>query len=96
MNAKFSTGEVVRVRQDNYDRHHRTPWFVKGKKGRVWKLAGLFFNPESKAYGGEGLPKQPLYAVEFYQTDVWANQYRGSSSDTLLVDIYEHWLVKAN
>ncbi len=42
------------------------------------------------------MPKQPLYAVKFDQRDVWANEYRGSDSDTLLVDIYEHWLVRAN
>ena len=96
MNAQFSPGDDVRVRPDNHNGHHRTPWFVKGKIGRIRKLAGVFLNPESRAYGGEGLPKQPLYAVEFYQSDVWGNEYRGPRSDTLVVDIYEHWLVEAN
>lgn len=96
MNTKFSPGEVVRVRPDAHDGHHRTPWFIKGKMGRIHSVAGEFFNPESRAYGGDGLPKQLLYAVEFEQRDVWATEYRGPDSDTLVVDIYEHWLVKAN
>lgn len=96
MNPKYSPGDVVQVRPDVHNGHHRTPWFIKGKTGRVHKLAGSFFNPESRAYGGDGMPKQPLYAVKFDQRDVWAEDYRGPDSDTLIVDIYEHWLVKAN
>ena len=42
------------------------------------------------------MPKQPLYAVKFDQQHVWADEYRGPDSDTLVVDIYEHWLIKAN
>ena len=74
--------------------HHRTPAYIKGKTGRVTALCGLFHNPESRAYGGSGLPKQPLYKVEFNQTEVWVN-YRGSSMDKIHVDIYEHWLEPA-
>jgi nitrile hydratase len=54
-------------------------------------LHGEFRNPESLAYGGEGLPKQPLYLVSFSQAEVLGSS-RGSPRDTLYVDIYEHWL----
>jgi hypothetical protein len=43
------------------------------------------------AYGGDGLPAQPLYLVKFAQTDLWTN-YKGGSQDALLLDIYENWL----
>ena len=52
---------------------------------------GVFKNPESLAYGGAGLPQQPLYRVEFPQTEVWEH-YRGPAADSILVDLYEHWL----
>ena len=54
----------------------------------------MFHNPESRAYGGSGLPKQPLYRVEFDQVAVWG-RYLGSSGDKVCVDIYEHWLEPA-
>lgn len=72
--------------------HHRTPGYVKGKVGRVQALAGRFHDPESRAYGGAGLPKRPLYRVEFDMGDVWGDRYRGPAGDRLIVDIYGHWL----
>ena len=71
--------------------HYRTPTYIQGKTGRVVALCGIFPNPESLAHGGDGLPKQPLYRVEFDQNRVWP-VYTGSFDDKLWVDIYEHWL----
>ncbi|PKB78522.1 MAG: hypothetical protein BZY88_18080 [SAR202 cluster bacterium Io17-Chloro-G9] len=88
---KFFTGDWVRVRVDSPTHHFRTPTYIQGKKGRVVALCGVFSNPESLAQGGSGLPQIPLYRVEFPQTDVWA-AYDGRPGDTVLVDIYEHWL----
>ena len=90
--AKYRTGDSVRVRSDARQGHDRTPWFIKGKVGRVNRVSGPFFNPESRAYGGSGKPRQPLYTVDFSQTDVWGDHYSENASDTLLVDVYEHWL----
>jgi nitrile hydratase len=68
---------------------------VRGKVGRVVGIHGEFRNPESLAYGGDGLPRRPLYLVSFRQTDVWGSRYAGPAADTLTVDIYEHWLEPA-
>lgn len=93
--AKYRTGDSVRVRSDAGRGHHRTPWYIKGKVGRVNRVSGPFFNPESRTYGGSGEPRQPLYMVEFSQADVWGDDYREHASDTVLVDIYENWLALA-
>ncbi len=90
-NAGFRPGDRVRVRVDSPPGHYRTPHYIQGKTGMVAALCGVFRNPESLAYGGTGLPKQPLYRVEFSQTEVWET-YGGSAADKVLVDIYEHWL----
>lgn len=74
--------------------HFRTPAYIQGKCGRVRALCGVFRNPESLAHGGSGLPAQPLYRVEFAQTDLWG-QYRGPACDKVLVDVYQHWLEPA-
>ena len=85
-------GDVVAVRDETPAHHHRTPWFVKGMTGRIAAISGPFFNPESRAHGGDGLPKRRLCSVEFRQVDLWGERYREHDGDRLLVDIYEHWL----
>lgn len=94
MSPRYGHGDTIRVRADAHPGHHRTPWFVKGKTGRIQRCCGTYFNPESRAYGGDGLPRQSLYAVEFSQAEIWGDEYRGPDSDTLLVDLYEHWLIE--
>lgn len=90
-NAKFRPGDQVRIRVGTPPTHFRTPEYIQGKQGRVDTLWGAFPNPESLAYGGDGMPAQPLYLVEFSQMDLWTN-YKGAASDKLLIDVYEHWL----
>ena len=93
--TNFREGDRVRVRVDSPQGHFRTPTYIQGKTGRVVALCGAFRNPESLAYGGTGLPNQPLYRVEFRQTEVW-ERYGGPAGDKVLVDIYEHWLESAD
>ena len=92
---KYQPGDWVKVRRGAPPGHFRTPEYIQGKIGRVAELCGIFRNPESLAHGGPGLPRQPLYRVEFAQDQVWEH-YRGPSADKLLVDIYEHWLDPVN
>ena len=54
-------------------------------------VAGEFADPEELAYGRDGLPKKTLYRVRFQQTDLWFD-YEGMTTDSLVVDLYEHWL----
>ena len=89
--TRFRPGDIVRVRVGSPPGHFRTPTYIQGKTGRVVALCGIFHNPESLAYGGSGLPRKPLYRVEFAQMEVW-EEYLGPASDKILVDIYEHWL----
>ena len=88
---RFQVGDTVLVRVASPLHHYRTPAYVQGMLGRVEAVYGTFPNPESLAHGGSGLPQMPLYRVEFPQTEVWAD-YHGSGADTVLVDIFEHWL----
>lgn len=94
MRTKFKPGDRVRVRVNSPPGHVRTPRYIQDKIGSVEAIHGAFRNPESLAYGGNGLPKQFLYLVRFDQTQLW-KKYSGSPQDQLLVDIYEHWLEPA-
>jgi hypothetical protein len=93
MARDFAPGDRVRVREDFPPGHIRTPVYVRGKVGVVTRALGAFPNPEVLALGRDGLPEKPLYEVRFRQKDLWPD-YAGPASDTLDIDIYEHWLAK--
>ena len=78
----FAVGQPVRVSRRSHDGHHRTPAYVKGRRGTVVRRHGSYTNPETRAYGTDGLPKQELYLVAL-ATD---------TNEKVLVDVYEHWL----
>jgi nitrile hydratase len=90
----YREGERVRVAAREHAGHHRTPSYIKGKVGRIERAHASFTNPETRAYGEDGLPRQPLYLVGFAQRDVWPG-YRGREEDRIYVDLFEHWLEAA-
>ena len=92
--SKYKPGDRVKVRKEFLSRHHRTPGYIKGRLGTVAVLCGIYRNPEERAYGASGLPKLPLYRVEFDQTQIWPG-YTEGPHDKLYTDIYEHWLEPA-
>ena len=87
----FDVGDRVRVAARTHEGHHRTPGYVKGKHGRVERVLGSFTNPETRAYGADGLPKLALYHVCFEQGELWPAARR-HERDTTRVDLFEHWL----
>ncbi len=88
---RYRVGERVRVAARGHGGHHRTPGYLKGKTGTIERARPSFPNPETRAYGGDGLPEQPLYLVGFVQREVWP-AYRGRASDRIYADVFEHWL----
>ena len=88
---KFVPGDAVAVRAVYPLGHVRTPYYIRGKRGVIERLCGVYRNPEELAYARPGLPKQPLYRVRFLQRDVWP-EYRGQAADTVDIEIYQHWL----
>jgi nitrile hydratase subunit beta len=88
--GRFKPGDRVRVRAEDRPGHIRTPYYIRGKIGWVERVHGEFRNPESLAYGRDGLPKRPLYLIGFHQAEVW-DKY-AAPKDKLFIDIYEHWL----
>ena len=89
--VKFSPGERVKVMQAYPLGHVRTPYYVRGCSGVIERICGAFPNPEELAQMRSGLPAQPLYRVRFLQTDVWPG-YAGQPSDTIDIEIFQHWL----
>lgn len=89
--AAFRPGDAVRVKTGEAPGHQRTPWYLRGKVGRVERICGAFANPEELAYGRDGLPARALYRVRFSMEEVWGPDGAGSH-DTVDAEIFEHWL----
>ena len=95
MNAAFSAGTPVRVRNDWPETrgpvHIRTPHYLRGKAGTVVRALGAFPNPEDLAFARPA-DLRLLYHVAFPQDALWPDGRRG---DTVVVEVYEHWLEPA-
>ena len=88
---RIADGIRVQVKSTPVQTHTRAPAYIQGKTGVVERFCGSFRNPETLAYGKDGLPKEFLYRVRFFQSELWEN-YGGNSSDTVDVEIYHSWL----
>ena len=91
----FKTGDAVRIDDRAHEGHHRTPAYLKGRRGIVDHVMDEARNPETLAYGQDGTPRIRVYQVRFTQRDLWPS-YGGAARDTLHFDVFEHWLERAD
>ena len=96
MTPRYAVGDRVRVAESRPPAgprkpHIRTPHYVRGKTGEIERICGAFRNPETLAYGGDGLPRRPLYRVRFRQALLWPG-YAGAPGAAAEVEIHEPWL----
>lgn len=81
----YAVGQRVRVSARSHEGHHRTPGYVKGQAGTISRVHAAYPNPETRAYGGSGLPERQLYLVAL----------TSHTSDHVYVDVFDHWLEDA-
>jgi nitrile hydratase len=90
--TRYAAGEAVRVRRDFPETrgpcHIRTPHYLRGREGVVERPLGAFPNPEDLAFGRPAAAV-PLYHVRFDQPALFGE---GAKGDTVLVEVFEHWL----
>ena len=95
LGLSLTPGTRVRVRdarpEHSAPMHLRTPHYVRGRKGVVHRVLGTYANPEALAFGRPGEPRV-LYHVLFEQNPIWD---AGTPGDTVLIEIFEHWLEPA-
>ena len=88
---KYSVGDSVRVARGSPIGHCRTPSYFRDVPGIVERHCGAFANPEELAYLRDGLPPINLYRIRTLLRDLWP-EYDQSSPDSIVVEVYEHWL----
>jgi nitrile hydratase len=91
MGPRFDSGDRVVVLDLGKTGHVRTPFYIRDHVGTVLHRCGAFLNPEDLSVGNVGGPVVPLYRVGFKLNELWPD-YRGSPSDMVCIEIYDHWL----
>lgn len=92
--SRFQLGERVRILDLGKPGHVRTPLYIRNKIGVIDHVCGDFESPEERAYGRLNGPRIPLYRVRIMQHEIWPD-YAGPKQDSLVIEIYSHWLQRA-
>ncbi|AXI42995.1 nitrile hydratase subunit beta [Sulfitobacter sp. SK011] len=92
----FAVGDVVATRKiaENVlvaGGHTRLPAYAAGAKGRILRLHGTHVLPDSNAHGMGEAP-EPLYAVAFPATELWAHPEH--PRDEVVLDLWQSYLSK--
>lgn len=90
---RFHPGQRVRIANRTPTIHHRVPAYAKGHIGEIERICGEHGRPETYIRG-RGEPITRLYRVRLRQSELWP-AYTGSTTDTLEIEIFEHWLEEA-
>ena len=93
----FSVGQVVRTRRAAESMlvnggHTRLPAYAAGATGRILRLHGSHVLPDSAAHRLGDAP-EPLYAVAFAASELWANPEH--PNDDVILDLWQSYLAPA-
>ena len=86
---RFAVGDAVRVWNAHPRGHTRCPRYVRGKRGTVVRVDGVFPLPDVAAHDGRpGL--EPSYGVRFAARELWGET--AGANETMHVDLWESYL----
>ncbi|KUJ85624.1 nitrile hydratase subunit beta [Ruegeria marisrubri] len=95
--AAFEMGQAVRTVRPSANRlvdggHTRLPAYAAGARGRILKRHGAHVLPDSNAHGLGEAP-EPLYAVVFPTSELWAAPE--NPADEVVLDLWQSYLEPA-
>jgi len=91
----FHVGQMVRTVRPSANRlvdggHTRLPQYAAGARGRILLRHGAHVLPDSNAHGLGEAP-EPLYAVAFAASELWADPE--NTRDEVTLDLWQSYLV---
>ncbi|MFY2826131.1 nitrile hydratase subunit beta [Ruegeria sp. MALMAid1280] len=95
--VQFEAGQTVRTVRPTANRlidggHTRLPIYASGATGKIMRLHGTHVLPDSNAHGFGEAP-EPLYAVVFPASELWADPE--NPKDEVVLDLWQSYLVPA-
>jgi nitrile hydratase len=85
----FDVGDMVRVWTRHPPGHTRCPGYVRGRRGSVVRVDGVFSVPDVEAHC-DGRRQESTYSVRFESDELW-----GEPGDPVHVDLWESYLERA-
>ncbi len=90
---KFQVGDRVIVKNEHPQGHTRHPRYVRGRRGQVYLVHGVYPFPDARAHGLGDKP-QHCYAVRFTATELWGT--RANPKDHVYADLFDDYLEVAS
>jgi len=91
-NAKFSIGDFVITKNIHPANHTRLPRYVRGRRGKIDRIHGVFVFPDTNSAGLSEKP-QWLYAVRFEGEELWGEDAEPNSCT--YIDLWDDYLEQA-
>ena len=88
----FTIGTAVRVRNLHPDGHTRCPRYVRGRRGVIVRLDGMYPLPDVAAHVDRPCDDH-AYGVRFAARELWGPT--AGANEAIHVDLWEHWLEPA-
>jgi len=88
-NPRFRPGDRVVAKNLHVKGHTRLPRYVRGKRGVIQRVHGVYDLPDTKAHG-RGEHPQPVYSVCFAAQELWGDA--ASPNDSVCIDLWESYL----
>ncbi len=85
----FALGDAIRTSSANPAGHNRLPRYLRGKRGTVVALRGLFPLADIRAQGFSD-EREMLYSVSFDATEIW--NASAEPRVTIYADLWESYL----
>ncbi|MDP4004083.1 nitrile hydratase subunit beta [Methylobacterium sp. NEAU K] len=90
--ARFAVGDAVIARNMHPTGHTRLPRYVRGRRGRIERIDGVFVYPDTSAHGAGENPTW-LYTVGFTARELWGES--GDPGGLVTVAAFEPYLEPA-
>ena len=87
--ARFAVGGAVLARNIHPTGHTRLPRYVRGKRGQIVRVDGVYVFPDTNAYGSGENPTW-LYTVAFTAQELWGES--GDPGGVVTVAAFEPYL----
>jgi len=86
---RFRTGDHVLTKNRHVKEHTRLPRYVRGKRGVIHRVHGVYVFPDTFAHG-RGENPQPVYSVGFTARELWGDT--GAPGHSVYIDLWESYL----
>jgi nitrile hydratase len=87
---RFKPGDRVAARNTQPRGHTRLPRYVRGKRGVIELVHGVFVFPDTNAHG-RGESPQPVYSVRFSARELWGDG--AEPNEHVNLDLWESYLL---